>query len=173
MRHPARGRAVHGMDPPQCATGDDLLDLAVVLAVAMLMAYHGLYLGRVEHALYLEALFGSQRHRFLEGNQPRPAFDARLDHGGAKFGEGAKAEDVRLEGRAQLLRVRALGGAKLGRRRIQTSWVDIADPYNLKASVGLKRRGMVHASLAHAYDHNPILLAHRVLPSHSRTLAMV
>ena len=161
------------MHATKCAARDDLLDLAIVLSITVLMAHHGLDFGRVEHALHLEALFGGQRHGLLERNQPRSAFDSRLDHGGAKVGEGTEAEDVGLDSGAQLARIRALGGAELGRRRIQTSGVDIAYSRYLKAIVGLESQGMMHATLSHAYNHDPVLLAHLVLPSHSRTLAMV
>ena len=51
VHHPAGGRAINGIEPPQRAADDDVMHFSVMLAITMLMAHDGLDFGRVKHLL--------------------------------------------------------------------------------------------------------------------------
>ena len=74
-----------------------------------------------------------------------------------RCGQGAEAEDVRLDGLGQrggvgaLLRVAQLGGGV-----VQALRVNVADAGDLEVGIGVEGGGVVHAALAHADDEDGV-----------------
>ena len=89
---PAGGGSINGMDAPQSAAGNDLLDFLVVLAIAMLMAHHSFGPGFVERLFDLQSFGAGHRHWFFKRNQFRAAFDANLNKGKPQVRQGAETK---------------------------------------------------------------------------------
>ena len=96
MRHPAGGGAIDSVHAAERTAGNDLLHLAIMDAVTMLMAHHGLDAGFANAVAHLEQLLAREGDGFLERDQLRAALDAELDHVQAHVRRRAKAEDVRF-----------------------------------------------------------------------------
>ena len=142
------------MDVAQGPARGDLLDLGVVNAVAVLVADHGLDATTVDQLLHGLARGGGVRHGLLERDQLRAAIDTDLDELLAHMRHRAKAENVRLQ---RFRESRGIFGcldvpADLGLGRGHPSLVDVADPRDLETVAVLEGRGVVHPTLAHAYD---------------------
>ena len=157
MGGPTGGGPINRVHPSQRAAGHNLLHLLVMVAVAMLMADHGLDAAFLERLLDLQALRARHRHRFLECNQLGAALDAELDELQAQVRQGAKAEQVRL----QFFRQRRGVGADFwiadfGRRRFEPALVNIADADDFEAGIGIEGSTVVQPALAHADDDNGV-----------------
>ena len=162
--HPAGGGSVDSMDAAQSARGGDLLDLAIVDAVTVLMADHGLDARLLDHVTEHERFIAGQGNGLLKSDQFRTGVDAGLEQGSAKVGQSAEAEDIGLEFSGKSGGVGA--GARVAQRRgggVESGLDNVADSHDLETGIGVEGCGVMLAALAHAYDDDTVLLAHVAL----------
>ena len=176
VHHPAGGVPVDRVHAPDRAAGDDLLDLLVVLAVAVLVADHRLDASFAQQLHDLQRLVGRGRHRLFVGDELHARLDARADQCPAAGWAACRsrrhpawhrpASARRPCWRTQTPYCRG--------RRIQPLLVDVAQPDDLEARVRGEGVGVMRAALAQPGDGDGIglLCCHAPLSSQARTVSI-
>ena len=159
--HPTGGGSGNGVYAAEGAAGGDLLDLAVVDAVAVLVTDHGFDAGIIKQLLDFHAFAAGQGDGLFKSDQLGTALNAGFDQGSPEVGQGTETENIRFDLAGKGCGVGAgLGIAQLLGCGFQACRIDVAEAGDLETGIGMEGRGMVQPAFAHANHHDFVGFAH-------------